>query len=159
MALKKKVNFLKIKEIILSELKKIKSHPSQFVYQFILEKSFRGIDGYAANSKIPGVKIAKIKMKNDPRNVPLGGARVKYAIASTVAPGKTMGNINRRLQYTTTTLSNDNGQRAIGHQCVLGGCIWTRNHQLTITECASKLVDQQGHQRQTQHGDSRASEN
>ena len=83
MALKKKVNFLKIKEIILSELKKIKSHPSQFVYEFILEKSFRGIDGYAANSKIPGVKIAKIKMKNDPRNVPLGGARVKYAIAST----------------------------------------------------------------------------
>ena len=78
-----RVNLAKLKHIVLAELKKIKSHPAQFLSDFILEKGFRGVEGYSAHSRIPTLKIAKIRFSRDPKGGPHGGSRVKYAIAAT----------------------------------------------------------------------------
>ena len=40
------------------------------------------MDGYAAHSRIPTLKIAKVKYARDPKGGPCGGSRVKYAIAA-----------------------------------------------------------------------------
>lgn len=44
---------------------KIKSTPERFLADLILEKQFRGMDGYAAQSRIPAMKLARAKLKKD----------------------------------------------------------------------------------------------
>ena len=51
--------------LIVSELAKIKSSPERFLADLILEKQFRGMDGYAAQSRIPAMKLARARLKKD----------------------------------------------------------------------------------------------
>ena len=82
MAIVGELDFGTLKFLLLEELRKIKSNPQFYLYDMVLEKSFRGIEGYAQQSRIPAVKIARARLQHDEKSVSAAGSRVKYFVAA-----------------------------------------------------------------------------